>query len=77
MSKTKWGKWIYIILLTTLLNISISNMACEMCELCEFLPKLRGSIELQLTDNLTDPCQIEQISQPEPIILDGLLVHGL
>ena len=53
--------------------ISISSIACEMCELCEIFPKLSGSIEIQLTEELTEPNNISHISQ-DPIILDELLL---
>jgi len=62
-----------LLLLGILVYSSSSNMGCEMCDICEIFPKVRGSIELQLTDNLTDPNSISQISQPEVIISPDLL----
>jgi len=61
-----------MMIMIIIISINIS-MACEMCELCDFFPKVRGTIELELTENLTDPCSISQISQEPPIILRELL----
>lgn len=63
----------YIMMIIVYIIISNSNMACEMCELCEIFPKFRGSIELELTEELTEPNTISHNSQEPPIILNDLL----
>lgn len=62
-----------IILIIIFILINISSMACEMCEMCEIFPKLRGSIQLELTEDLTDPNSNSHNSQNK-VILDGPLL---
>ena len=63
-----------VMMIIYLIIISNINMGCEMCYLCEFLPKVRGKLELELTEDVTEPNQIEQNSQIDPVILHDLLL---
>lgn len=47
----------YIIITIILIFSSSINMGCELCELCDLNFKYKGELELQLTEELTDPCQ--------------------
>jgi len=63
-----------VMMIIYLIIISNINMGCDICELCDFFPKVRGKLELELTDLPTDPNQIKHNSQIDPIILHDLLL---
>jgi len=63
-----------LIILIFLFNISIISMSCYLCDLCDMLPKVRGSIELQLTEELTEPNNISHKPQDTVIIHPELLL---
>jgi hypothetical protein len=58
----------------TILIISSINMGCDICDICDIFPKVHGNIELQFTEELTEPNQIEHNSQISPIIYHDLLL---
>lgn len=63
-----------LLLLGLIIFSSIINMGCEMCDIREFFFKSRMDMELQFTDDLTDPNIIQHKSQPTKIIDENPII---